>query len=127
MEFQNSAAGIDSASTRLGQLPGMPVPVVGWGWPYLLVLAVPLNEGGERAMHPALHDIGIGSYSRKVPQQAGTQADLGALSGTVTCTETRGWTGCRWMACKRSGVRIPIAPLGVTDRTAGAVPTELLW
>jgi hypothetical protein len=50
-------------------------------------------------------------YSREVPQQGGTQVDLGALSGTVTCGYTLWWTGCHWMACKRSGVRIPIAPL----------------
>src|ERR1035438_5829115 len=50
------------------------------------------------------------AYSREVPQQARTQADLGALSGTVTCGYARQWTGCHWMACKRSGVRIPIAP-----------------
>jgi hypothetical protein len=49
-------------------------------------------------------------YSRKVPQQAWTRADRGGRGRTVTCTGTRGWTGCRWMACKRSGVRIPIAP-----------------
>jgi len=49
-------------------------------------------------------------YSRKVPQQAGTQVGPGGRGRTVTCTGTRGWTGCRWLACKRSGVRIPIAP-----------------
>jgi hypothetical protein len=53
---------------------------------------------------------GIGPYSRKVPQQAWTQANPGALCGTVTCADGLLWTGCRWMACKRSGVRIPIAP-----------------
>ena len=54
---------------------------------------------------------GVRSYSRKVPQQAWTQADPGALCGTVTCGYVLWWTGCHWMACKRSGVRIPIAPL----------------
>jgi hypothetical protein len=56
---------------------------------------------------------GTGSYSREVPQQAWTRADLGALSGTVTSGCALRWTGCRWMACKRSGVRIPIAPLAI--------------
>src|ERR1039458_616048 len=54
---------------------------------------------------------GLGSYSTKVPQPAWTQADLGAFSGTVACGYALRWTGCHWMACKRSGVRIPIAPL----------------
>jgi hypothetical protein len=49
-------------------------------------------------------------YSRKVPQQAWTRADRSGRGRTVTCTGTRGWTGCRWMACKRSGFESPIAP-----------------
>jgi len=53
---------------------------------------------------------GVRSYSRKVPQQAWTRVDPSGRGRTVTCADTRGWTGCRWMACKRSGVRIPIAP-----------------
>jgi hypothetical protein len=36
--------------------------------------------------------------------------DSHALCRTVTCTDRRGWTCCLVMACKRSGVRIPIAP-----------------
>jgi hypothetical protein len=49
-------------------------------------------------------------YSRKVSQQARTHGDLCTRLGTVTCADGLMWTGSRWMACKRSGVRIPIAP-----------------
>src|SRR5229473_4893182 len=49
-------------------------------------------------------------YSRKVPQQAWTRADGSGRGRTVTCGYTRGWTGCRWMACKRSAVRARLAP-----------------
>jgi len=93
MEFQNSAAGIDSASTRLGHLPGMPVPVVGGGWPYLPVLAVPLNEGGERAMHPALHGIGIGSYRSEVPQRQRREAPYLSPDTAPSATRIAG-TAC---------------------------------
>ena len=50
-------------------------------------------------------------YSAEVPQPARTSADSGALLRTVTCGDGRSRTGCLLMACKRSGVRIPIAPL----------------
>src|ERR1039457_5550703 len=66
--------------------------------------------GVRREIARLMGGRGLGSYSTKVPQQAWTQADLGALSGTVACGYALWWTGCHWMACKRSGVRIPIAP-----------------
>ena len=50
-------------------------------------------------------------YSRKVPQQARTHGDLCTRLGTVTCADGLMWTGCRWMACKRSAVRARLAPL----------------
>ena len=53
---------------------------------------------------------GVRSYSRKVPQQTWIPVDSCGRPGTVTCAYALWWTGCRWMACKRSGVRIPIAP-----------------
>jgi hypothetical protein len=49
-------------------------------------------------------------YSRKVQQPAWIPGDAWGRRGTVTCTDGRRWTSCRWMACKRSGVRIPVAP-----------------
>src|ERR1700722_12750764 len=63
-------------------------------------------------------------YSTKVQQPAGTQAARPALTGTVACTDALGWMPCLLMACKRSGVRIPIAPhkrpgqMGFWDRLA---------
>jgi len=48
-----------------------------------------------------------GEYSRKVPQRSRITEDLRTPVGTVTCADTRGWTGCLLMACKRSGVQIP--------------------
>ena len=39
-----------------------------------------------------------------------TRADLRGRGRTVTCTERRGWTCCRQMACKRSAVRARLAP-----------------
>jgi hypothetical protein len=50
-------------------------------------------------------------YSREVPQQARTEADNERRTRTLTCQDGRWRTGCLLMACKRSGVRIPIAPL----------------
>jgi hypothetical protein len=51
-----------------------------------------------------------GRYSRKVPQPVRTWPDWCARSGMVTCEDRHGWTCCLLMACKRSGVRIPVAP-----------------
>jgi hypothetical protein len=53
----------------------------------------------------------VGEYSRKVPQLMRTWADVRGRGRTVTCTDRRRWTCCRQMACKRSGVRISLAPL----------------
>jgi hypothetical protein len=44
----------------------------------------------------------------EVPQPARTEANLGGCSRTVTCGDGRRWTYCLLMACKRSGVRIPV-------------------
>ena len=49
-------------------------------------------------------------YSAEVPQPRRTRAYSGALLWTVTCGDVLPWTACLLMACKRSGVRIPIAP-----------------
>ena len=37
--------------------------------------------------------------------------DWRVFTGTVTCGNGRGWTRCRKMACKRSGIRISIASI----------------
>jgi hypothetical protein len=59
----------------------------------------------------AVHSRGpAGEYSTKVPQPARTWTDWSACCRTVTCGDGRRWMGCLLMACKRSGVRIPIAP-----------------
>jgi len=49
-------------------------------------------------------------YSKKIRQPVRTWRDGRALPGTVTCTDVLRWTCCLLMACKRSGVRIPVAP-----------------
>ena len=51
-----------------------------------------------------------GRYSGKVQQPVRTWPDRCAHSGMVTCGNRHRWTCCLWMACKRSGVRIPLAP-----------------
>jgi hypothetical protein len=51
-------------------------------------------------------------YSTEVQQLTGTRADLRGRGRTVTCTDRRGWTCCRQMACKRSAVRARLAPPG---------------
>ena len=64
----------------------------------------------------------VGEYSTEVQQLTRTRAHSWGRGRTVTCRDGRGWTCCRQMACKRSGVRIPLAPLVRskirTDRTA---------
>ena len=61
-------------------------------------------------------------YSTEVPQRTWTEVAAPGRRRTVTCGDGRGWTCCRQMACKRSGVRISLAPLVRsiirTDRTA---------
>ena len=51
-----------------------------------------------------------GPYSTKVQQPPWIPEDSCGRPETVTCTDALPWTGCHCMACKRSGVRIPIAP-----------------
>jgi hypothetical protein len=62
-------------------------------------------------------------YSRKVQQPVRTRGVCHGRGRTVTCGDGRGWTCCRQMACKRSGVRISLAPLVRieirTNRTVG--------
>ena len=61
-------------------------------------------------------------YSTEVQQHAGTRVAAQGRGRMVTCGDGRGWTCCRQMACKGSGVRISLAPLARsvigTDRTA---------
>ena len=54
--------------------------------------------------------LGRQRYSTEVQQLTRTREALRGRGRTVTCTDTRGWTCCRQMACKRSGVRISLAP-----------------
>ena len=49
-------------------------------------------------------------YSTEVQQLTRTRADLQGRGRTVTCTDGRGWTCRRQMACKRSAVRARLAP-----------------
>jgi hypothetical protein len=58
-------------------------------------------------------------YSRKVQQQVRTQVAAQGRVRTVTCTDGRGWTCCRQMACKRSAVRARLAPLQVRGPSPG--------
>ena len=51
-----------------------------------------------------------GRYSKKVQQPVRTRPDRCARPGTVTCTDVLRWTCCMLMACKRPGVRVPLAP-----------------
>ncbi len=51
-------------------------------------------------------------YSTEVPQRTRTEVAVPGRRRTVTCGGGRGWTCCRQMACKRSGVRISLAPPG---------------
>ena len=50
-------------------------------------------------------------YSTEVQQLTRTRAVVRGRGRTVTCTDGRGWTCCRQMACKRSAVRARLAPL----------------
>jgi hypothetical protein len=54
----------------------------------------------------------VGEYSTEVQQLTRTRAHSWGRGRTVTCGDGRGWTCCRQMACKRSGVRISLAPPG---------------
>jgi hypothetical protein len=53
---------------------------------------------------------GLGAVQQ---ESTATHTDRGGRAGrvrTVTCGDGRGWTCCRQMACKRPGVRVPLAP-----------------
>ncbi len=75
-----------------------------------------LRQPGEEDLplprFPAPHGAPAprGAHSRKVQQPVWISEDCCTQPGTVTCGEVRWWTCCLWMACKRSGVRIPVAP-----------------
>jgi hypothetical protein len=49
-------------------------------------------------------------YSREVPQLTRIEADWSGRCRTMTCGSVLWWTGCLLMACKRSGVRVSVAP-----------------
>lgn len=51
-----------------------------------------------------------GEYSGKVQQLAGIPVDSDVCAGTVTCGDRYRWTPRPLMACKRSGLRLPLAP-----------------
>ncbi len=68
------------------------------------------TNGGGVPQRPWILADARGEYSRKVPQQARKDTDPGTRSGTVTRADGRGWTCCLLMACKRPGVRVPLAP-----------------
>ena len=50
------------------------------------------------------------AHSGKVPQPGRITWHGSGHLRTLTCGDGLPWTGCPLMACKRSGVRIPIAP-----------------
>ena|ERR1022692_3671805 len=72
--------------------------------------------GGLRRTRPGstatLVDSGgqPGEYSTEIPQPARTRADWSARRRKLTSTDTPLWTCCLLMACKRSGVRVSVAP-----------------
>ena len=70
----------------------------GWRWSGL----DPRHDRGSRR--------GRQRYSTEVQQLTRTRGDLRGRRRTVTCTDGRGWTCCRQMACKRSAVRARLAP-----------------
>jgi len=51
-----------------------------------------------------------GRYSGKVQQPLRIWPDWHTRPGTVTCGDRHWWTCCLVMACKRPGVRVPLAP-----------------
>ncbi len=61
-------------------------------------------------------------YSTEVQQLTWTRADLWGRERTVTCGDGRGWTCCRQMACKRSGVRISVLAVRSTPRSRACWP-----
>ena len=66
--------------------------------------------------HDWLLQAGWQRYSTEVPQRTRTEVVAEGRRRTVTCGDGRGWTCCRQMACKRSGVRISLAPQEVPGR-----------
>jgi hypothetical protein len=113
----NSDLGLAAAGER-------PWVMVGAGLPPALAeliqsdrMLVPLGSAAVEFLEVLAGQALIGSlagqagwYSGKVQQPVRICPDWCARAGTVTCTEVFRWTCCLLMACKRSGVRIPVAP-----------------
>src|ERR1039457_7223619 len=64
----------------------------------------------RRSVRWARGAVGLERTARKYSNRPGFRGDSWGRPETVTCTDTLLWTCCHCMACKRSGVRIPIAP-----------------
>src|ERR1019366_4053028 len=76
---------------------------------------------GQRAF--GVRSLGSWGEGRRIVQHESTATGLdaggpGCTLRTVACGYALRWTGCHWMACKRSGVRIPIAPLVIPGQSA---------
>ena len=101
------------AATRIGGGRSLPQPPDCWhAWHQQF----PSTGGGpgyveREGTETSLNYRGpAGEYSTEVPQRVWIPGDWQVRTGTVTCGDGRGWTCCRQMACKRSGVRISLAP-----------------
>src|ERR1019366_3033187 len=141
----------DNACTGPGTLaarrfnPVMPSAVRLSKGPYLALIAEELGRSRRRSRVAGRYNLVLcpacasrepvrsactggssGPYSTKVQQPTWIPEDSCGRPEMVTCTDVLLWTSCHCMACKRSGVRVSVAPQEMPGQSMVSGPSGSL-